>query len=83
MTDKEKSMFIDMYREAVKNSAILMDMVQGAKTEEEHNNFYADWCKRHGAEDILWDVLYNICHMSEADIYLIANQAETDAMKER
>lgn len=78
MTNKEKGMLIDMYRKAVQNSMILMDMVQSAETEEEHNNLYADWCKRHGAEDVLWDILYNVCHMSEADIYLIANQAETD-----
>ena len=83
MTKKEKGALVDMYRKAAFNYAMARDILQSTdENDSNYNNVYAGWCEAQGVERALWDVLYYVCHMAEADIYLITEQAETDAMKE-
>lgn len=66
MTKKEKNELVEMYRKAVFNYS----------TANENDLNY-----KQGRENALWEVLYYIGHMSEEELYLIANKAETDAFR--
>ena len=83
MTKKEKDALTDMYRKAVFNYVMARDILSSTdENDTNYNNAYAGWCEYQGIMNALWDILHNVCHMTEDDIYLITNQAETDAMQE-